>query len=70
MLKEVTVGSMVKPCSADEDLPTLDKLQRFCKCKGNKGNKDNEYDDDDNDDADENEGSKMAASLLDELLEL
>ena len=65
LLKEVTVGSMVKPCSAEEDPPTLDELQRFRKRKSTK----KEYDDED-DDEDENEGSKMAASLLDELSEL
>eukprot|EP00934_Nitzschia_sp_Nitz4_P005032 Nitzschia sp. Nitz4//scaffold323_size20210//10282//13780//NITZ4_008694-RA/size20210-snap-gene-0.1-mRNA-1//1//CDS//3329547873//5022//frame0 len=59
MLKEVTVGSMVKTCG-DEDKPTLDELQRFRKRKGP----------DDEDGPDENEGSKMAASLLDELTKL
>jgi transcription elongation factor SPT5 len=57
--KEVTVGSMVKPCT-EEDPPTLDELQRFR--KRNKGDAD--------EDGNENEGSKMAASLLDELSEL
>jgi transcription elongation factor SPT5 len=63
LLKEVTVGSMVKPCTG-EDPPTLDELQRFRK-RSSKGLNNN-------DDAgqDENEGSKMAASLLDELTEL
>lgn len=60
MLKEVTVGSMVKPCT-DEDKPTLDELQRFRKRTKNSG---------DGDDQEENEGSKMAASLLDELTKL
>ncbi len=60
MLKEVTVGSMVKPCT-EEDKPTLDELQRFR--KRSKGANDE-------DGADENEGSKMAASLLDELTKL
>lgn len=60
MLKEVTVGSMVKPCG-DEDKPTLDELQRFR--KRSKGPNDE-------DGPDENEGSKMAASLLDELTKL
>ena len=59
MLKEVTVGSMVKPCTED-DPPSLDELQRFRKKTKN----------DQNDDPDENEGSKMASSLLDELSEL
>lgn len=60
LLKEVTVGSMVKPCT-DEDKPTLDELQRFRKRP--KGPNDEDA-------ADENEGSKMAASLLDELTKL
>lgn len=60
MLKEVTVGSMVKPCT-DEDKPTLDELQRFRKRSKNP---------DGDDGQDENEGSKMAASLLDELTKL
>jgi len=59
MLKEVTVGSMVKPCT-NENPPNLEELQQFR--KRNKA-----VDDDGND---ENEGSKMAASLLDELSEL
>lgn len=59
MLKEVTVGSMVKPCTEDNP-PSLDELQRFRKKTKN----------DQNDDPDENEGSKMASSLLDELSEL
>lgn len=59
MLKEVTVGSMVKPCTT-ENPPNLEELQQFR--KRNKS---------ENDDMnDENEGSKMAASLLDELSEL
>ncbi len=65
LLKEVTVGSMVKPCGED-DPPSLDELQRFRKRQ--KADADN-YDDDD-DDEEENEGSKMASSLLDELSEL
>jgi transcription elongation factor SPT5 len=60
LLKEVTVGSMVKPCT-DEDPPNLDELQRFR--KRTKGLNDDDAND-------ENEGSKMAASLLDELSEL
>jgi transcription elongation factor SPT5 len=60
LLKEVTVGSMIKPCT-DEDPPTLDELQSFR--KRNKGQNDD-------DGPDDNEGSKMAASLLDELSEL
>jgi len=61
LLKEVTVGTMVKPCGEDEP-PTLDELQRFRRRK-----KGNEYDDDNDE---ENEGSKIAGSLLDELSEL
>ena len=58
MLKEVTVGSMVKPCTG-ENPPNLEELQDFRKRKS--GN---------DDDYDDNEGSKMASSLLDELAEL
>jgi transcription elongation factor SPT5 len=61
LLKEMTVGSMVKPCT-DDDPPTLDELQSFQRRK--------KKDDNANDDEEENEGSKMAASLLDELSEL
>ena len=61
LLKEMTVGSMVKPCT-DEDPPTLEELQSFQRRKKTDGN--------DNDGGDENEGSKIAASLLDELSEL
>ena len=62
LLKEMTVGSMVKPIT-DDDPPTLDELQRFQKRKS----RGDGYDDDVQE---ENEGSKMAASLLDELSEL
>jgi transcription elongation factor SPT5 len=62
LLKEVTVGSMIKPCT-DEDPPSLDELQRFRKRK--KTNADG-FDDGE----DENEGSRIANSLLDELSEL
>ena len=70
MLKEVTVGTMVKPCGEDEP-PTLDELQRFRnRSASNKDSEDYDgaggFDDDD----DENEGSKIAKSLLDELSEL
>lgn len=61
LLKEVTVGTMVKPCGED-DPPTLDELQAFRRRK----KADQGYDDE----GEENEGSKMAASLLDELSEL
>lgn len=60
LLKEMTVGSMIKACT-DEDPPTLDELQRFQR----RQSKQNEEDG-----GDENEGSKMAASLLDELSDL
>lgn len=63
LLKEVTVGSMIKPC-ADEDRPTLDELGSFRQTKKGKG----DYDDDHQEE--ENEGSKVAGSLLDELSEL
>ena len=64
LLKEVTVGTMIKPC-AEEEPPSLDELQRFR--NRNKNDKD-KYDGDDDDD--ENEGSKAAKSLLDELSDL
>jgi transcription elongation factor SPT5 len=64
LLKEFTVGTMVKPCGEDEP-PTLDELQRFRKRQ--KSASDTNYDDDNDG---ENEGSKRAASLLDELSEL
>jgi len=63
LLKEVTVGSMIKPC-AEEEPPSLDELQRFR--NRNKSDKD-KYDGADDE---ENEGSKMAKSLLDELSDL
>lgn len=65
LLKEVTIGTIVKPCTAD-DPPTLDELQRFRRKtkSGDVGG----YDDGDDDE--ENEGSKMAGSLLNELSEL
>jgi transcription elongation factor SPT5 len=61
LLKEMTVGSMIKPCT-DEDPPTLDELQSFRRRSKGQG--------EEQDGADENEGSKMAASLLDELSDL
>lgn len=60
LLKEVTVGSMVKP-TTEADPPTLDELQKFRKRSKNEG---------DDDDADESAASKLAGSLLDELSEL
>ena len=62
LLKEVTVGTMIRPCG-EEEPPSLDELQRFR--NRNKGN-DGEEDEDD----EENEGSKMAKSLLEEITEL
>lgn len=59
LLKEMTVGSMVKPCT-DDDPPSLDELQAFQRRKSGG----------DNDDGEENDGSKMAGSLLDELASL
>jgi len=64
LLKLVTVGTMIKPCGED-DPPTLDELQRFRQRK--KATNDG-YDDDLKDD--ENEGSRMAASALDELSDI
>ncbi len=63
LLKEVTVGTMVKPCGEDEP-PSLDELQRF----RNRNRANDGYDGGDGDD--ENEGSKIAKSLLDELSDL
>jgi transcription elongation factor SPT5 len=60
LIKEVSVGKMVIPCGS-ENPPTLDELQRFR--NRNKGGEDNG-------DGDENQGSKVAKSLLDELSEL
>lgn len=63
LLKEVTVGSMVKPCT-EEDPPSLDELQRF------RSRTKNPNDDDYGDKRNENEGSKIAATLLEELAQL
>ena len=65
LLKEVTIGTVVKPCT-DDDPPTLDELQRFRR-KSRSGAKE---DYDDGDDDEENEGSLLAGSLLSELSEL
>eukprot|EP00522_Entomoneis_paludosa_P007915 CAMPEP_0172446792 /NCGR_PEP_ID=MMETSP1065-20121228/6298_1 /TAXON_ID=265537 /ORGANISM="Amphiprora paludosa, Strain CCMP125" /LENGTH=1109 /DNA_ID=CAMNT_0013197981 /DNA_START=226 /DNA_END=3555 /DNA_ORIENTATION=- len=65
LIKEMTVGSMVKPCT-DDDPPTLEELQGFQRRKGAS----NRDEDEDDEDGDENEGSKLAGSLLDELAEL
>jgi len=62
LLKEVTVGSMIKPVT-EEDPPTIDELKSFQSKKG-KG----EYDD--GHPEEENEASRMASSQLDELAEL
>ena len=68
LLKEVTVGTMIRPCG-DEDPPTLDELQRFQRRQQRK--KAGDFDDIDGNDVDiENEGSKKAASLLEQLSEL
>jgi transcription elongation factor SPT5 len=83
LLKEMTVGGMVKPLSED-DPPTLDELAKFQR-RGRTANHSKDKDvgsggfDDGDDglgggggaaDEDENEGSRLAASLLDELSEL
>jgi transcription elongation factor SPT5 len=60
LLKEMTVGSMVKPCT-EEDPPSLDELEAFRRRKKVDGDDGQE---------EENIGSKIAASLLDELAEL
>lgn len=65
LIKEMTVGSMVKPCT-EEDPPNLEELQRFQRRKG-AGRED---DDDEDEGGEENAGSKLAGSLLDELMEL
>jgi len=64
LLKEVTIGTVVKPCTAD-DPPTLDELQRFRR-KSKSSNTDG-YDDGEDE---ENEGSQLAGSILKELSEL
>mmetsp|Transcript_34542 Transcript_34542/g.50146 ORF Transcript_34542/g.50146 Transcript_34542/m.50146 type:complete len:1105 (+) Transcript_34542:371-3685(+) len=67
MLKEVKVGTMVKPCGA-EDPPTLEELQRFRRRPNQK--KASQFDDvngDDDDEFSENAGSKEAESLLEQL---
>merc|ERR1712238_449128 len=63
LLKLVTVATMAKTCSEDEP-PTLDELRRFRNVKGDSG------DGSDRNDDDENEGSKIAKSLLDEISDL
>ena len=63
LLKEMTVGSMVKP-TTEEDPPALEELQKF---RQGQKSKDPAFDDEE---LGENEGSKMAASLLDELSQL
>ena len=73
LLKEVTVGTMVKPCGEDEP-PTLDELQRFRNRNKNDGASGSggvggRYDAG-GEGEEENEGSKMAKSLLDELSDL
>ena len=66
LLKEVTIGTVVKPCT-DDDPPTLDELQRFRR-KAKSSAAQNDYDDGNEDE--ENEGSQLAGSLLSELSEL
>lgn len=66
LLKEVTIGTVVKPCTVD-DPPTLDELQRFRRNKSSSKDK-SEYDD--GNDNEENAGSQLAGSLLSELSEL
>ena len=56
LLKEMTVGSMVKPCTED-DPPTLEELQSFQRRKTGA----------DADDMEENAGSKLAASFMEQL---
>ena len=63
LLKEVTVGSMIKTCGEDEP-PTLEELEKF------RNRKKSDKDKYDGADDEENEGSKIAKSLLDELSEL
>jgi len=65
LLKEVNVGTMIKPYT-DDDPPTLDELQRFRQS----GRKKHNDDDDPHDYDEENEGSKQAGSLLEELSEI
>lgn len=66
LLKEVTIGTVVKPCTVD-DPPTLDELQRF---RRNKASSKDKGDYDDGNDNEENAGSQLAGSLLSELSEL
>ena len=68
LLKELAVGTMIRPCG-DEEPPTLDELQRFQRRQQRK--KVGDFDDvDGNEDEVENEGSKKAASLLEQLSDL
>jgi transcription elongation factor SPT5 len=62
LLKEMAVGTMIKPVG-DDDPPSLEELQSFQKRKS-------KQDDGFDDGGQENEGSLIAASLLDELSEL
>jgi transcription elongation factor SPT5 len=62
LLKEMTVGNMVKPCTqADGNMPTMEELQKFRRPKSG-GEEDEEEE--------ENAGSKLAGSLLDQLSSL
>jgi len=63
LLKEMMVGTMIKPCGEDEPY-SIEELQKFSqRAKNNDG-----YEDGDDDE--ENEGRKIASSLLDQLSEL
>ena len=66
LIKEVAIGTVVKPCTGD-DPPTLDELQRFRR-KSRATTAGGDYDD--GEDGGENEGSALAGSLLAELSEL
>ena len=68
LLKEVTVGTMIKLC-ANEDPPTLEELQKF-RNKNKGSGKNNTMDNDDDDDDDANEGSRVAKTLLEDLTDL
>jgi transcription elongation factor SPT5 len=63
LLKEVTVGSMIKEIT--DDPPTIDELQQL---KGRNTGKGGQYDDDHQ--KKDNEGENARASLLDELSEM
>eukprot|EP00546_Thalassionema_frauenfeldii_P004555 CAMPEP_0178917180 /NCGR_PEP_ID=MMETSP0786-20121207/13100_1 /TAXON_ID=186022 /ORGANISM="Thalassionema frauenfeldii, Strain CCMP 1798" /LENGTH=1094 /DNA_ID=CAMNT_0020590695 /DNA_START=80 /DNA_END=3364 /DNA_ORIENTATION=- len=62
-LKEMAVGTMIKKISA-ENPPTLEELQNFRRTKKNISKTDDDIS------YEENDGSKLAGSLLDELSEI